>query len=222
VVKPRPTLCRLCELTPGQFADCFVLLAERTKGATREGKPFYTCRFRDLKRTVSFMVWADGGFFESCENEWRPGQFFKVRGTYLEHERFGPQLDIQQIRAVTEADRGEGFDPAEFVEHSRFNPEEMYAELKRLVEEHIADLPLRRLVLTILERHAVPLKKLPATQRNFYPFPGGLLEHILSVARSCIRSQRNTPPPTRSCTHRSTATWSLPGPSCTTSAGYWS
>ena len=40
---------------------------------------------------------------------------------------------------------------------------------------------------TILDRHAAPLKQLPATLRNFYPFPGGLLEHILSVTHSCIQ-----------------------------------
>src|SRR5260370_424820 len=57
----------------------------------------------------------------------------------------------------------------------------MLAELRNLSEKHIADGPLRRLVLTLLERHAEALKRLPATQRNFYPFCGGLLEHLLSV-----------------------------------------
>jgi 3'-5' exoribonuclease len=32
----------------------------------------------------------------------------------------------------------------------------------------------------------VPLQRLPATQNRFYPFAGGLLEHILSVTRSCL------------------------------------
>jgi 3'-5' exoribonuclease len=62
----------------------------------------------------------------------------------------------------------------------------MFAELKGLAQTHIADLPLRRLVLTLLERHAEPLKRLPATARHFYPFLGGLLEHTLSVAHNCL------------------------------------
>ena len=63
----------------------------------------------------------------------------------------------------------------------RYDSDAMLAELHNLAEKHIADEPLRRLVLTLLDNHAEPLKRLPATQRNFYPFCGGLLEHLLSV-----------------------------------------
>jgi len=187
MARAKPPLVRLHELTPGQFADCFALLSERTRGATRESKPYYTCRFRDARRIVAFMAWADGGLFEVCEQEWRVGQFFKIRGTYGENERYGPQIEIQQIRSVIDADHADGFRLADFVEASRFDPDTMFAELRGLAEAQIADLPLRRLVLTLLDRHAGPLKQRPATQRNFYPFAGGLLEHILSVTRTCLR-----------------------------------
>jgi 3'-5' exoribonuclease len=187
VPRPKPSVVALHEMTTGQHADFYALLAERNKSATREGKPFYSCRFRDSKRIVSFMVWADGGFFENCEAEWKPGQFFKIRGTYVESERYGPQIEIQQIRPLTDADREAGFNPADFVECSRFDPEAMWAELRALAEQHIADLPLRRLVLTLLDRHAPAWKARPATQRNFYPFPGGLLEHTLSVTKTCLQ-----------------------------------
>jgi 3'-5' exoribonuclease len=186
VARAKPPLAHLSELTPGQFADCFVLLIERTRSQTREGKPFYTCRFRDTARTVTAMVWADGGWFEACERDWQVGHFYKVRGTYAEHRHYGPQIDLQNIRAVTDADRADGFDPAEFTEHSHRNVEEMFAELKGLAESGITDGPLRRLVLTLLDRHAEPLKRRPATLRHFYPFAGGLLEHTLSVTRSCL------------------------------------
>jgi 3'-5' exoribonuclease len=184
--KPKPPLVRLCELTPGQFADFFVLLAERTRSATREGKPFYTCRFRDSRRTVTFMVWADGGWFEICEKEWQEGKFYKIRGLYGEHERFGPQIEIQQIRPVTETDRSDGFNPAELVERSRHDPEAMFEELLELAENQIADAALRRLVQTILTQHADRLKSLPATPHRFYPFASGLLEYTLSVTQACL------------------------------------
>src|SRR5260370_13838444 len=63
----------------------------------------------------------------------------------------------------------------------------MFAELVNLAETNLADLPLRKLVLTLLERHAESLKRLPATLKNFHPFRGGLLEHILSVTHSCLQ-----------------------------------
>jgi 3'-5' exoribonuclease len=186
MARAKPELVRLHELAPGQFADFFALLGEKSKGATREGKPFFTCRFRDAKRTASLMVWNDGPWYELCERAWHVGQVYKLRGTYGESERYGPQLDIQNIRPVLDADRAEGFDLAQFVEHSRFNTDEMFTALLDLAEKQIADDGLRKLVCTLLERYAEPLKRLPATLNKFHPFAGGLLEHIFSVTRSCL------------------------------------
>jgi 3'-5' exoribonuclease len=177
---------RLYEMASGQSGDFFALLAERGKGATRDGKPFYACKFRDAKRTASVMVWMDGGRFEECEQAWREGEFYKIRGTFRESQRYGPQIEIQQIRAVQDADRTDGFDPSELVDRSRFDSDVMLAELCALATKHIADEPLRRLVLTILERHAEALKRLPGTRDRFYTFAGGLLEHTLSVTTICI------------------------------------
>jgi len=161
-------------------------LVERTRGATRDGKPFYTCRFRDARRTVTFMVWADGGWYNACESEWRDGQFYKLRAVFAEHERYGGQIELHNIRPVTDTDSEDGFDPGDFVPSSRFDRTAMFAELKTLVEEHIADVPLRRLVVTILDRNEADLKRLPATQTKFHPFCGGLLEHTLAVTRTCL------------------------------------
>src|SRR6188768_4091459 len=113
-------LARLSELQPGQYADFFVQLAEKTRNTTRDGKQFYNCRFRDRGRTVSSAIWSDGEHFEACQTRWQPGQYFKVRGTFSEHERYGPQIDIEQIRQVEERDRAEGFSELDFVERSRF------------------------------------------------------------------------------------------------------
>lgn len=186
MAKAKPVIQRLCDLKPGQTADCFVLLAERTKGSTREGKPYYSCRFRDARRTAAAMIWADGVWFEACEGDWKPGQAYKVRVKYSEHDRYGPQVELQNIRPVSDADLADGFDASEFVEASRRDPEAMFAELITLAKENIADEPLRRLVEVILENHASALKRLPATVRQFYPFAGGWLEHVLSVTQSCL------------------------------------
>ena len=82
--RPKPTPARLSELTPGQHADFFALLSEKTKGLTREGKPYYACRFRDARRTVSYMAWEDGPWYKACEAEWQAGQFYKLRAVYAE------------------------------------------------------------------------------------------------------------------------------------------
>ena len=183
--KPQPV--RLCEVSAGTIADFFALLAEKKKSATRDGKPFYNCRFRDAQRTVSYMAWADGPLFDNCEKEWQEGHFYKIRAAYGEHERYGPQIEIQMIRPIQESDKSEGFDPKEFVEQSRYDAAKMFMELKGLAQAHIEDAPLQKLVLTILDKYAEPLQRLPATQGKFYPFHGGLLEHTLSVTWTCLQ-----------------------------------
>jgi 3'-5' exoribonuclease len=178
----------LGELTSGQQADFFALLAEKTRGLTREGKVYWTCRFRDRRRSATFMVWSDSPWLEACEREWRAGHFYKLRAVFVEHEKFGPQLaEVQAIRPVNDADLADGFDPSQIIETSRHDPAQMLTELKELAGTHIADLPLRRLVLTVLERQAAPLQRLPATRDRFYPFIGGLLEHTLNVTRTAVQ-----------------------------------
>jgi 3'-5' exoribonuclease len=184
--KKKPVLVKLSDLQPGNYADCYVQLADKARGTTRDGKPFVTCKFRDARRTVGAVpVWEDSPFFEPAQ-DWQVGQFFKVRATYNEHEKYGPQLDIEQLRPVEDRDRADGFSELDFVERSRFDPEEMLRDLQTLVTGEVTDAPLRTLVLNLLHDHAAALKVLPGSAKRYYPFAGGWLEHTLSVARSCV------------------------------------
>jgi 3'-5' exoribonuclease len=181
-------LSRLSELTSGQKADFFALLADKTRDVTSAGKPYYRCRFRDAQRTVTFMVWGDDAqWFEACERDWHVGHFYKLRATYHEHEKYGPQLEkLHNLRPINDADRADGFDESHFVERSRQDVPAMLTELRTLAAKHIHDAALRQLVLTLLERHAEPFSRLPALRDRAYPFVGGLLEHTLAVTRVAI------------------------------------
>jgi 3'-5' exoribonuclease len=187
MIRAKIPLVSLHELAPGQYADFFALLVERTKGATRDGKPYYACRFRDARRTVSCMVWADSSWFETCERDWQEGHFYKLRAVYNEHERYGPQIEIQNIRPAMDADRADGFDPAQIVESTRFSVDDLFKQLVELAGNELQDAPLRRLVFAVLEKYEQPLKELPASENRFYPFRGGWLEHVLSVTQNCLR-----------------------------------
>jgi 3'-5' exoribonuclease len=184
--RQKPPIVPLSALEPGQLADCFALLAERKPGQTAAGKPYFVCRFRDARRTATSMVWADGPHFDDCERTWQAGRCYKLRCVYFEHEKYGPQVEVQQIREAAEADRADGFEPLDLVERSRHDPDVMFAELRALAETEIADEPLRRLVLLVLDRHADRLRRLPASQNKYHPFAGGWLEHTLSVLHTCL------------------------------------
>jgi 3'-5' exoribonuclease len=184
--REKPPIVALSDLEPGQFADCFVLLAERKAAMTSAGKPYFLCRFRDHRRTASFMAWSDGGFFEDCEQNWQVGKCYKLRCKYSEHEKYGPQVEVAAIRPATDQDKADGYDPMRFVEQSRRDPDEMLAELRVMVDKEIADQSLKRLVLRILDEHAEKLRWLPGSREKYYPFAGGWLEHTLSVLQSCL------------------------------------
>lgn len=184
--QPKPPLSKLSELTNGQRGDFFALLAEKARGVTREGKPYYHCRFRDARRAASFMAWSDDRWFEPAERDWQAGQCFKLRAAYVEHERYGPQIELHNIRPVNDDDADDGFDPALLVESSRHDLAQLWTELRTLATKHIHDESLCSVVLALLDRHAEPLRRLPLTRDRAYSYRGGLLEHLVSVTRVAI------------------------------------
>jgi len=179
-------LMQLHELVPGQRADFFAQLLDRTPGTTREGRPYLHCRFRDARRTASLMIWSEDRWFVPAQNDWQPGQFYKLRAVYSEHERYGPQLELFNLRPVTEADQAAGFDPAQCVPTSRQPPSLLLGELRALANQHIADPTLQALVLQLLELHAETLLRLPASRDRAYSYGGGWLEHTVAVTRLAI------------------------------------
>ncbi len=178
-----PDVRKLSQLEPGQQADCYALLSDRQRAETRDGKPYYRCQFRDLARTVTSMIWNDSTWFEACDEQWQSGSFFKLRCRYLENQ-YGPQIEILQIREVTDEDRQHGFDPADYLPRSRFDASAMYEELRGLVLGEIADVPLRNLVLRVLEAHRERICEYPAASRNHHAYRSGYVEHVLSVTRT--------------------------------------
>jgi len=184
--KVKPVIVPLHQLVPHQPADFFALLAEKSRKTTRDGRAFFELKFRDLRRTVAVAVWPETDLFPKCEAGLPVGGFYKLRGTFSEHPKYGPQVEVVQLREVRDTDPADGFKEADFFDRSRFDSEAMFAELRALAEAEIADLPLRKLTGELLDTHATTLKQLPATKDRFYPFPGGWLEHVLGVTKNCL------------------------------------
>lgn len=178
-----PAIVAMSDLAGGEEGDFFALLADKQELLTKDGKPYWKVTFRDAKRDCAFPIWSDAPLADACQNDWRVGEFYKLRALYRE-TNYGPQLDIRRIRPVEESDAEDGFSPQMCQPTSRFDSEEMLADLVALAEEGIADEPLRKLVLGLLESHHEELLAWPAAQRNHHAFYGGYLEHVRNVARN--------------------------------------
>lgn len=173
----------LSEMSPGQLADFYVVLSERIRRATRDGKPFYSVKFRDRGRTASVPIWDNSPLFEACDRDWKVGDHFKVRAVYQEHDRYGPQIEIQNIRKAVSEDWVDGYDPESFVQATRFDVEDLFAELIEGANG-IGDRSLRELVLRLLHDNEEAVRVFPAASRNHHSYKGGLLEHTVSVLRT--------------------------------------
>jgi 3'-5' exoribonuclease len=175
----------LCELADGQEGDFFALLSAKEELTTKNGQPYFKVAFRDAGREVSFPIWENSPWAAECRDGWTPGVFYKLRALYRQ-TTYGPQLEIRRIREVTDADAADGFDPAMCRPHSRFAPEEMFDELLAIVREQIENASVRRLVESILSGNRELLLACPAARHHHHAFAGGLLEHTLSVTRTCV------------------------------------
>jgi 3'-5' exoribonuclease len=178
-------LLSLDEIVAGQEADMFVLLTAKEELTTKTGSPYFKITVRGRNREVSFPIWGDSPWAAECRDKWTPGVFYKIRAVYRE-TNFGPQLEIRKIREVVESDAADGFDPNACQAQSRFDPQEMFAELTAMVREKIAQADLRRLVEVILAKYRKEILAFPAARHNHHAFVGGLLEHTLSVTKTAV------------------------------------
>jgi 3'-5' exoribonuclease len=182
---PPTDIVPLSELIHGQESNFFALLLAKEELTTRDGKPYFRVAFRDAGREVSFPIWNDTAWSTACREKWTVGEFYKLKAQYRE-TNYGPQLEIRKIRPVTSEDEADGFHPAMCLLRSRFDPVQMFDELADLVKESIADEQLAEFVLAILQEHRETLLVLPAAKYNHHAHVGGFLEHVLSVARTCV------------------------------------
>lgn len=177
-----PAIVAMADLASGEEGDFFALLADKQTLLTKDGKPYYRVTFRDAGRDCSFPIWSDAPHADACRDEWKVGEFYKLRALYRE-TNYGPQLEIRKIRPVEPTDEADGFTPQMCQPASRFNPQEMFDDLVALAEEGIDEGPLRTLVVGLLEEHRDLLLTWPAAKHNHHAFVGGYLEHVRNVAR---------------------------------------
>lgn len=183
MTQKRMPIVRLCEMAEGQEADVFVQLTGKDEGTARNGKPYFRVTFRDAGREARTFLWRDSAYFEDCRTQWRPGEFYKVRGVYRDTQ-YGPQLELHKVRRVEEKDRDDGFDERHCQPSTAFDPQRLFEQLLTTAEDEIQDPGLRELTTSILQAHQETLLTLPAAAKNHHNFAGGYLEHVVSVVRN--------------------------------------
>ncbi len=165
-------------LREGERINEIYLCKNKQPSVTKAGKPFVSLTLQDKTGTLDAKIWDPGSLgiddFEKLDYLNVVGDVTSFQGAL--------QLNIKRIR---KAKPGE-YDPKEFLPVSRYDTDEMYAELMALIQ-HIENPYLKQLTMEFFGnvKFEEAFKFHSAAKTMHHGFVGGLLQHTLGVAKLC-------------------------------------
>jgi 3'-5' exoribonuclease len=145
----------------------------------RDGGEYLKLMLGDRTGSIPAVVWDDVGHARAA---CLPGEIVFITGRYSVHARFGPQLQIQSVRAAREDE----YVRDELLDGPNRTIAQMEADLRALVET-IQNPHLRRLLARIFGEDSPTwssYRDAPAAKRYHQAYRHGLLEHCLTVAQA--------------------------------------
>ena len=167
-------------LKEGERFDSFFRIRECEARQSRVGRDYIDLTLEDATGAVPAKVWEPA---TQVDGAIQAGDFIKVRAA-AETYQGRLQLRVERIRRVNEGDYAGGFKPEDFVQRTPYDIDVMWEEAKRIAGGcH----PIVAVYLTaILNAYEEKFREWPASQRIHHPYLGGLLEHTVSVAKTCL------------------------------------
>ncbi len=166
------------ELKEGDRISDIYLCKSCNSALTRNGKEYENVVLLDKTGTIDAKVWephsAGIGEHEALD-------YIEVGG---EVTSFNGALQVN-VKRIRKCDEGE-YDPSNYVPTTPYDVEEMWTELKGMIES-VGEPHLRQLLDHFFgnEEFAASFKKSSAAKSIHHGFVGGLLQHTLGVARIC-------------------------------------
>ena len=167
------------DITPGQTIQDIFLLADVRTGQSRNG-PYLSLVLQDSTGRMDAKVWSP---LAQQLTGLTAGQFAQVRGQAATY-RDKCQLTLDQLAIAPESE----VDLGDFMPPSPVNPEALLAQIEDLCRKELTHKPWRALLKKILNDEDIRAHLLPATGAKavHHAYAGGLLEHTLAVARTCL------------------------------------
>jgi 3'-5' exoribonuclease len=168
------------ELQDGAEIDQVLLVRESERRQRRDGGDYLRLRLGDRTGAVVAMVWEES--LGEVEDLARAGEAVRVRGRYTVHPRFGPQINLRELRAPAPG----SYSPEDLRDGPAHTVQELEAQLRELLgtvhRPHLREL-LERLIGEDSELWEA-YRMAPAAKHYHQAYPHGLLEHCLSVAQA--------------------------------------
>jgi 3'-5' exoribonuclease len=167
------------ELQDGMEIDQILLVREAERRQRRDGGDYLRLHLGDRTGAIVCMVWEELGEIEDLA---RAGAPVHVRGRYTVHPRFGPQINLRDLREPA---------PGSYVlEDLRDGPAHTVGQLESELRELLATIRhphLRELLERVLGEDSelwAAYRVAPAAKHYHQAYAHGLLEHSVSVAQA--------------------------------------
>jgi len=167
------------DISPGQTIQDTFLLADARTGQSRNG-PYLSLVLQDVSGQMEAKVWSP---LSQQHPGLAAGQFVSLRGLAATY-RDKCQLTIDQLSVVPASE----VDPAEYLPPSPVEAASLLTEIEALCRRELTHKPWRSLVKKILSDEEIRGRLISATGAKtvHHAYAGGLLEHTLAVARTCL------------------------------------
>ena len=167
------------DLTEGARVSDIYLIKSRTSAVTKTGKDYWNVVLQDKTGAVDAKVWDLGS---AGIEEFEAKEYVDIVGTVTVFNG-ALQVKIERARVAHEGE----YEPADYLPVSKYNIDEMMAELVAMIEK--TENPyLKQLLRSFFvedEEFIGKFRFSSAAKSVHHSFVGGLLEHTLSVAKNC-------------------------------------
>ncbi len=166
------------DLRPNEDVTTTFLVQSKDVRLKKTGEPYLSLMLADKTGAIDAKMWDN---VAEVADTFDRDDFIKVKGRVQVYQN-RPQFTIHKMVRCDEA----LVDFADYFPASERDPEEMFAELRGVVNE-IRNEHIRALLDAVLDdpEIAARFKKAPAAKSVHHAYLGGLLEHVLSLCYLC-------------------------------------
>ena len=172
----------IAEVAAGQDVRGLFLLGAASQQQARNG-PFWRLEIRDATGSLEARIWSP---LSQMYSSLGSGQLVELEGRAdLFREQI--QVSVSRLRLLTEEESA-ALNVADFLLASKRPVAEMLADIELLCKKELWHKPWRKFTRLFLEDEDIRARLLhaPAAVSVHHAWAGGLLEHMLGVARLCL------------------------------------
>jgi len=161
--------------TKSDFVGVY-LLKSKTPSETKAGAPYLKLRVSDCTGEIDAFVWENVG---STESAIKRGQVIKVKGR-LNIFQQRPNIKVLNIRPALEDE----YDIGAIAEGPKTSLDDLFAKVTENIQK-VTDPDYRALLEEVFsdEKFVSRFKVAPGAKAIHHAYPGGLLEHTVSLLR---------------------------------------